>query len=65
MSSEPIAGVIGTPASEIDIDVSLVHSLLTAQHPDLAHLPLYLVDAGWDNAMFRLGDQLWQLFKIA
>ncbi|MBE9183002.1 phosphotransferase [Oculatella sp. LEGE 06141] len=58
MSSEPIAGAIGTPASEIDIDVSLVHSLLTAQHPDLAHLPLHSVDAGWDNAMFRLGDQL-------
>jgi len=58
MSSEPIAGAIGTPASEIDIDVSLVHSLLAAQHPDLAHLPLYSVDAGWDNAMFRLGDQL-------
>lgn len=58
MSSKPIAGAIGTPASEIDIDASLVHSLLTAQHPDLAHLPLHPVDAGWDNAMFRLGDQL-------
>lgn len=58
MSSEPIVGAIGTPASEIDIDVSLVHSLLATQHPDLAHLPLYWVDTGWDNAMFRLGDQL-------
>lgn len=58
MSSEPIVGAIGTPASEVDIDASLVHSLLAAQHPDLADLPLHLVDAGWDNAMFRLGDQL-------
>jgi aminoglycoside phosphotransferase (APT) family kinase protein len=58
MSSEPMAGAIGTPASEVDIDASLVHSLLTAQHPDLAHLPLHSVDAGWDNATFRLGDQL-------
>jgi aminoglycoside phosphotransferase (APT) family kinase protein len=32
--------------------------LLEEQHPDLAHLPIHLVDAGWDNAMFRLGDQL-------
>jgi aminoglycoside phosphotransferase (APT) family kinase protein len=31
--------------------------LLTAQHPDLANLPIHLVDAGWDNAMFRLGDR--------
>lgn len=58
MSSEPITGAIGTPASEIDIDASLVHSLLTAQHPALAQLPLHPVGAGWDNAMFRLGDQL-------
>lgn len=57
MSLEPIAGAIGTPASEIDIDASLVHSLLVTQHPDLAHLPLHWVDAGWDNAMFRLGNQ--------
>lgn len=58
MSVELIAGAIETPASEIEINASLVHSLLAAQHPDLAHLPLHLVDAGWDNAMFRLGDQL-------
>lgn len=58
MSSEQVAGAIGTPASEIEIDASLVHALLAAQHPDLAHLPLHPVDAGWDNAMFRLGDQL-------
>ncbi len=58
MSSEPIAAAIGTPTAEVEIDASLVHSLLATQHPDLTHLPLHLVDAGWDNAMFRLSDQL-------
>ncbi|MCT7953458.1 aminoglycoside phosphotransferase family protein [Ancylothrix sp. C2] len=57
MSSQQIPG-IDTPASEIEIDASLVQSLLTSQHPDLAHLPLHLVDAGWDNLIFRLGEQL-------
>ncbi|MCT7953564.1 hypothetical protein NG798_27590 [Ancylothrix sp. C2] len=33
MSSQQILG-IATPASEIEIDGSLVHSLLTSQHPD-------------------------------
>jgi hypothetical protein len=44
---------LGTPISEVEIDVSLVSSLLQEQHPDLAHLPIHLVDAGWDNAIFR------------
>ena len=48
----------GTPVSELEIDVTLVYSLLADQHPDLIHLPIHLVDAGWDNAMFRLGDKL-------
>ncbi|MBK8323024.1 MAG: aminoglycoside phosphotransferase family protein [Betaproteobacteria bacterium] len=33
-------------------------ALLAAQHPDLARLPLSLLDEGWDNAMFRLGEGL-------
>lgn len=57
MSSEKSFSSIGTPLSEIEIDVPLVYGLLKEQHPDLAHLPLYPVDAGWDNAMFRLGDR--------
>lgn len=40
------------------IDTTLVYSLLSEQHPDLRHLPIHLVDAGWDNVMFRLGDHL-------
>ena len=47
----------GTPDAEIEIDTALVYSLLQ-QHPDLLHLPIQFIDAGWDNAMFRLGDKL-------
>lgn len=48
---------MGTPLAEVDIDVALVRSLLQSQHPDLAHLPIQPAAAGWDNAMFRLGEQ--------
>jgi len=46
------------PAAEVDITDELVQGLLAAQHPDLADLPLSLVAFGWDNAIFRLGDDL-------
>jgi aminoglycoside phosphotransferase (APT) family kinase protein len=49
---------LGTPAAEFSIDEALVAELLAAQHPDLADKPLRAVDSGWDNAMFRLGDEL-------
>ena len=48
----------GVPPAEIDIDGSLVKRLLADQHPDLADLPIRELDAGWDNVMFRLGDEL-------
>jgi aminoglycoside phosphotransferase (APT) family kinase protein len=48
----------GTPPAEVPIDAALVAGLLADQHPDLARLPLREVAAGWDNAMFRLGDRL-------
>lgn len=41
-----------------EIDESLVRSLLSEQHPDLAVLDLRLVDGGWDNQQWRLGDDL-------
>ncbi len=47
-----------TPAAEVEIDAGLVRSLLGEQHPDLAELALVEVAAGWDNVMFRLGDEL-------
>lgn len=48
----------GTPRSEIEIDVSLVSNLLAEQHPDLQHLTISPVDSGWDNTIFRLGNNL-------
>lgn len=47
-----------TPRAEVDIDEALVRELLVDQHPDLAELPLVRMASGWDNAMFRLGDDL-------
>jgi aminoglycoside phosphotransferase (APT) family kinase protein len=42
----------------IDIDEELVRSLLREQHPDLAGLELREVVGGWDNRMWRLGEDL-------
>ena len=42
----------------VTIDHALVRSLLADQHPDLAELELREVDGGWDNMMWRLGDEL-------
>jgi aminoglycoside phosphotransferase (APT) family kinase protein len=50
--------MLGTPLAEVKIDALLVSQLLAEQHPDLQNLKIQFVDAGWDNAMFRLGDRL-------
>lgn len=47
-----------TPGAEIDIGEPLVRSLLIEQCPDLAGLALVEVASGWDNVMFRLGEDL-------
>lgn len=44
--------------ADVDMDVDLVMALLQAQHPDLAHLPLCWLAEGWDNTLYRLGDDL-------
>lgn len=46
----------GKPDPEISIGPELVSDLLKLQHPDLAALSITSIEAGWDNAMFRLGD---------
>ncbi|MEV4535339.1 aminoglycoside phosphotransferase family protein [Asanoa sp. NPDC049518] len=46
------------PVADLDVDADLVARLLRSQHPDLAGLPLRLVANGWDNVIFRLGDDL-------
>jgi aminoglycoside phosphotransferase (APT) family kinase protein len=51
------SGAGAMPAAEVDVDVDLVRRLLQAQHPDLAALPLRELANGWDNVIYRLGDQ--------
>ncbi|GAA1637288.1 aminoglycoside phosphotransferase family protein [Georgenia ruanii] len=46
------------PAAEVAVDTDLVRRLLAAQHADLAGPPLRLVASGWDNVIYRLGDDL-------
>ncbi|HEX4050092.1 MAG TPA: hypothetical protein VHY19_04355 [Steroidobacteraceae bacterium] len=46
------------PEADIELSVELVRDLLRAQHPDLSELPITEVAAGWDNAIFRLGEEL-------
>lgn len=45
-----------TPTAEHAIDVQLVRELLLDQHPDLAALPISPFAEGFDNALWRLGD---------
>ena len=44
--------------TEIDISADLVRELLREQHPDLADRPVRLGARGWDNQLWRLGDDL-------
>ncbi|UFU08292.1 aminoglycoside phosphotransferase family protein [Ruania halotolerans] len=44
--------------TEIEITAELVHDLLREQHPDLADRPVTLGARGWDNQLWRLGDDL-------
>lgn len=44
--------------NEVSIDHALVRSLLRAQRPEWADLPLSPAGAGTDNVMYRLGDDL-------
>lgn len=46
------------PAAELPIDIPLVRALLHAQHADLASLPLEEAGEGWDNKLYKLGDDL-------
>jgi aminoglycoside phosphotransferase (APT) family kinase protein len=46
------------PAPEFEVTADLVRRLLAGQHPDLAGLPVRPLANGWDNTLFRLGDEL-------
>ena len=43
---------------DVDIDETLVRALINEQHRDLGTLELREVAGGWDNRMWRLGEQL-------
>jgi aminoglycoside phosphotransferase (APT) family kinase protein len=47
-----------SPVAERSLDESGVRGLLRDAAPELADLPLRLVAEGWDNAIWRLGDEL-------
>ena len=48
----------GTPPPEYVVDEALARALLCEQHPDLDDLPIRFLAAGWDNTIYRLGDDL-------
>ena len=50
--------VVVVLSAEIDVDEPLVRRLLVAEAPHLADRPLSLSAHGWDNAIWRLGDDL-------
>ncbi len=54
LSSE--GGAVSSP--DLVIDGALVRALLSDQHPDLCRLPLSEASEGWDNVVWRLGDDL-------
>ena len=49
---------------EIAVTEALARTLLHEQHPDLADLPLTWAGTGWDNALWRVGDQLAARFPV-
>jgi aminoglycoside phosphotransferase (APT) family kinase protein len=60
MTEPPAPPAVRTtePPREVEISAELARALLADQHPDLAGLPIVHVEDGWDNVMFRLGDDL-------
>jgi aminoglycoside phosphotransferase (APT) family kinase protein len=46
------------PDPESEVTADLIAELLREQHPDLADLPLTFGARGWDNQLWRLGDDL-------
>ena len=44
--------------TEVEVTAYLIAELLREQHPDLAGLPVTFGARGWDNQLWRLGDDL-------
>jgi hypothetical protein len=51
-------GVAAVTDTENEVTAELIMELLREQHPDLAGLPLTFGARGWDNQLWRLGDDL-------
>ncbi|MEX0173436.1 aminoglycoside phosphotransferase family protein [Streptomyces sp. LMG1-1-1.1] len=43
---------------DVHVDEGLIRGLLREQHPDLAELSIREVPGGWDNQMWRVGEEL-------
>jgi aminoglycoside phosphotransferase (APT) family kinase protein len=54
----PPSIVVWVAYAEIELTAELVRELLREQQPDLADRPLALGARGWDNQLWRLGDDL-------
>jgi aminoglycoside phosphotransferase (APT) family kinase protein len=46
------------PAAEVAVDEAVIRALLREQHADLSHLALVEIGEGWDNTLYRLGNDL-------
>ncbi|MBT8160343.1 MULTISPECIES: aminoglycoside phosphotransferase family protein [Arthrobacter] len=46
------------PRAEVDVTAQLVKALLKEQAPAFSDLPLTLFANGWDNVIYRLGDEM-------
>lgn len=52
------SGLEAALSDDVELNEALVRALLYEQHPDLAGLELREVAGGWDNRMWRLGEEL-------
>lgn len=46
------------PPAETDVGLDTVRALIVRQFPEYAHRELALLNEGWDNAVYRLGEDL-------
>ena len=53
-----VVAVNRMPAADVEVSADLVRRLLAAQHLDLARLPVEFLANGWDNELYRVGDEL-------
>jgi aminoglycoside phosphotransferase (APT) family kinase protein len=58
MAGLVVVAVNRMPAAEVEVSADLVRRLLADQHPDLARLPVEFLANGWDNELYRIGDEL-------